>query len=249
MIQTAWRPPPMTQKEADDLFMFFLEDDTKDAPWMVMGDLQFWSASGFAHSLRTYAHEQGLPWYVAGMLPIEYVWSDSPRKRMLSPDTFVAVAPEHARSSYDLAVEGAFPPFVLEVVSPSSTTRDQTEKREAYHLLGVQEYALFTPRDGPPSSLAGYRRDAAGRFVPWASDEQGRLWSAVLGLHLVVRGGLLQAQTPAGRLLLSPEQAEFARQHAVAERQRAEAELQQAKEEIDRLRRELERRQGGDHSG
>ncbi len=208
----------MTQKEADDLFMFFLEDDTEDAPWMVMGDLQFWSASGFAHSLRSYAHEQGLPWYVAGMLPIEYVWADSPRKRMLSPDTFVAVAPEHARSSYDLAVEGAFPPFVLEVVSPSSTARDQGEKREAYHLLGVREYALFTPRDGPPSSLAGYRRDDAGQFVSWLPDEQGRLWSTVLALYLVVRGRLLQAQTAEGRLLLSPEQAEFARQRAEAER-------------------------------
>ena len=152
-------------------------------------------------------------------------------------------------------MEGAFPPFVLEVVSPSSTTRDQSEKREAYHLLGVREYALFTPRDGPPSSLAGYRRDAAGQFVSWEPDEEGRLWSAVLSLHLVVRGQLLQAQTAAGRLLLSPEQAEFARQHAEAEqyraeveRQQAEAELQQAKEEIDRLRRELERRQESDSS-
>ena len=42
--------------------MFFLEDDTDEAPWMVMGDLQFWSASSFAHSLQNYGHEQGLGW-------------------------------------------------------------------------------------------------------------------------------------------------------------------------------------------
>jgi HAMP domain-containing protein len=80
-------------------------------------------------------------------------------------------------------------------------------------------------------------------------DEQGRLWSAVLGLHLVVRGRLLQAQTPEGRLLLTPEQAEFARQRAEAELHRAEDELRRAEEEIERLRRELERHRDEGHSG
>lgn len=243
MIQTRRRPPSLTKEEEDDLFMLLLEDDKEDSPWMVMGDLQFWSASGFAHSLRTYAHAQGLPWFVASLLPIAYQWLDFPRKRVLSPDTFVAFAPEHSRSSYDLEVEGDFPPFVLEVVSPSSTARDQSEKREAYHLMGVQEYALFTPRDGPPSALAGYRRDDAGQFAPWLPDAQGRLWSAVLGLYLVVQGRLLHAQTPEGRLLLSPEQAEFARARAEAEQHRAENALHHAEEEIERLLRELERYQ------
>ena len=32
-------------------FLSSLEDDTEEAPWMVMGDAQFWSASRFAHSL------------------------------------------------------------------------------------------------------------------------------------------------------------------------------------------------------
>jgi hypothetical protein len=62
------------REEEDDLFMLLREDATEDAPWMVMGDLRHWSASGFAHSLRSYAHQEGLPWYVAGMLPIEYEW-------------------------------------------------------------------------------------------------------------------------------------------------------------------------------
>jgi hypothetical protein len=245
----------MTQAQADDLFMLFLDDDTEDAPWMVMGDLQFWSASGFAHSLQGHAHEQGLPWYVASMLPIEYVWPGSSRKRVLSPDTFVAFVPEHPRSSYDVAVEGSFPPFVLEVVSPRSTTRDREEKRKAYDLLGVREYALFTPREGTPSSLEGHRRTAAGAFEPWPPDAEGRLWSAVLNLYLVVQGRLLLAQTPEGRPLLTPEQERVARQRAEADRRRAEADrrraeaaLQEAKEEIERLRRALEREQGDDGS-
>jgi Uma2 family endonuclease len=270
VIATAPWPPRWTQEQTDFLFMYFLEDDTKDAPWMVMGDLQFWSASGFAHSLRNYAHERELPWFVASMLPIQFAWPGLARKRVLSPDTFVAFVPEHPRSSFDAEAEGQFPPFVLEVVSPSSTTRDQEEKYTAYRMMAVQEYALFTPRDDTPSTLEGYRRDESGAFVPWLPDDDGRLWSAVLGLNLLVNGRLLQGQTPEGRLLFTPEQAEVARQRAEAEqlrveedlrrameenrqragaeqrraeteRQRAEEELRRAEEEIERLRRELER--------
>ena len=252
MVQIPWRQPPLTQAEADDLFMLTLDDDTEDAPWMVMGDLQFWSASSFAHSLRTYAHERGLGWYVASMLPIIYTWPVSRRKRQLAPDAFVAFVPEHARSSFDVAVEGGFPPFVLEVVSPSSTERDEEEKRRAYELLGAREYALFTPRDGGRSALAGYRRGVDGAFEPWLPDEQGRLWSEVLGLYLVVRGTLLQAQTAEGRLLLTPEQAGSAllqaedarRQEAAARQQEAEA-RRRAEAEAEELRRELERYRSG----
>ncbi len=55
MVQTPWRQPPLTKEQERQLFMLLLEDDAEDAPWMVMGDLQFWSASGFAQSLRAYA--------------------------------------------------------------------------------------------------------------------------------------------------------------------------------------------------
>jgi hypothetical protein len=218
MVPMPWRQSPLTREQANTLFMVMLEDDTEDAPWMVMGDLQFWSASSFAHSLRIHAHERGLDWYVASMLPIMYRWPGVKRKKQLAPDTFVAFVPERARTSYDLETEGVFPAFVLEVVSPSSTERDQEEKRIAYELLEAREYALFTPREGSPSSLAGYRRDAAGRFESWPLDTEGRLWSDVLGLYLVVRGAFLQAQTPDGQVLLTPEQIAVAQRRAEAER-------------------------------
>ncbi|MFN8540477.1 MAG: Uma2 family endonuclease [Thermomicrobiales bacterium] len=221
MVQTDWRQPPLTKEQSDRLFLLMLDDDTEDAPWMTMGDLQFWSASSFAHSLRSYARRQRLPWYVASMLPIIYDVPGASRRKVLSPDTFVAFVPDHPRSSFDVAAEGGvFPPFVLEVVSPSSVEYDQSEKRHAYDALGAREYALFTPREDAPSTLEGYRRDEHNQFVPWLPDEQGRLWSEVLGLYLIVRGTLLQAQTPGGQLLLT---------------------LDQAEEEVERLRRELER--------
>lgn len=236
MAQLEWRQPPLTQEQSDLLFMLTLEDDTEDAPWMTMGDLQFWSASGFAHSLRDYAHAQGLGWYVASMLPILYTWPGSPRKHQLSPDTFVAFAPERARSSFDAVAEGGFPPFVLEVISPSSTERDEVEKRHAYELLGVREYALFTPREGAESRLEGYRRGPDGRFNPWFPDAEGRLWSETLGLFLTTNGALVQAQTAEGRLLLTPEQIGAALRESEEARQRAEDELMALRRELARLR-------------
>jgi hypothetical protein len=241
MIVAPWRQPPLTQAQIDDLFMMTLADDTEDAPWMVMGDLQFWSASGFAHCLRAYAHRHGLPWYVASMLPIRYDWPQGVGKHQLAPDVFVAFVPEHARGSYDLTAEGSFPPFVLEVVSPSSVERDEQQKLIVYELLGAREYVLFTPRDHGPSTLAGYRRNAAGVFEPWPVDERGGLWSEVLALRLVAYEDSLQAWTAQGEVLHTLEQAESAREQAEIEREIEARAREQAEAEVARLRQELDR--------
>lgn len=52
MAQTTWQRPPLTAEEEDELFMLMLANDEEEAPWMAMGDLQFWSASSLAHSLH-----------------------------------------------------------------------------------------------------------------------------------------------------------------------------------------------------
>lgn len=263
MVTVKWSPPPLNTAEGRDLFMLTLEDDSEEAPWMVMGDLQFWSASSFAYTLQDYAHAEGLGWYVASMLPITYLWPGSPHKRVLAPDAFVAFVPDHPRASFDVPAEGVFPPFVLEVVSPSSVERDEADKLRAYDFLKAREYALFTPRLGATSSLVGYRRDDAGAFVPWLPDAQGRLWSDVLGLYLIIRGTFLQAQTPDGRILLTPPQVAEARRRAeqllkaseAANRRTAqmleasEAARQRAEEEIEALRRELARLRGDAEEG
>ncbi len=241
MIQLPWLDHPLTEEQVRHHFMLTLEDDSEEQPWMTMSDLQFWSASSLAHSLRIYARQQRLPWYVASMLPICYPWPGATARKQWSPDVFVAFVPDHPRTSYDLEVEGSFPPFVLEVVSPASSASDLNDKRNAYEVLGAREYVLFTPRENGASELTGFRRGPDGRFEPWALDESGRFWSAVLGLFLVSVGQILQAETAEGRRLLTPEQlanAETLRQHEALARQKAEAEVQRIREELERLRRE-----------
>src|SRR5438270_13995015 len=135
-----------TDEQWRKLVMDTLENDTEGAPWMVMGDLQFWSASSLAHSLRNYARQHTLPWFVASMMPIRFTWGTSPRRRQLAPDVFVAFVPDHPRQSFNVGTEGGLPQFVLEVTSPSSIERDREKKRVAYDELGGREYAIFTPR-------------------------------------------------------------------------------------------------------
>ena len=122
------------------------------------------------------------------------------------------------------------PPFVLEVVSRSSVRRDLEEKERLYRLLGVEEYAIVR-QDLAEPRLEGYRQEAGGAWVPWVADADGRLWSGVLELWLVLHEGAVQAMTREGTLLLTPRQAEEARHQTEWERHQAERERHQAERE------------------
>ena len=243
--------PTLTKEQSDRLFMLLLEEDGPQASRSAMGDLTFWAVSSFVHSLRGYAYEHDFGWYVTAFLPVSVTLPPSSQRYQIYPDAFVAFASARARQTFDVPEEGGFPPFVLDVTSPPDVEGAEHEKRSSYELLGVREYALFTPRDGRESKLEGYRRDDAGQFAPWLTDAQGRLWSETLGLFLVVRGPLLQAETAAGDLLLTPEQsgaalrsAEAAREQEAIAHEQETAAREEAEAEIERLRQELARLRG-----
>jgi Uma2 family endonuclease len=222
------QPRTQTPVIAPDLIVPIVADDTEEAPWMVMGDRQYWAAVHLASILHIYAQTHHLPWYVAGLLPIRYRRPGEQRKRQVAPDVMVAFVPQRPRDSYDLEQEGVFPAFVLKVLSQRSVARDTDRKRRLYEALGAQEYMLFAPEPelfSPP--LQGYRRTESGRFEPLRSDALGRLWSEVLGLWLVVEGGALRAAQPDGQRLLTHEESEAARIQETAAHQRAEEELAQ----------------------
>lgn len=215
-----------------DVFIPPIEDDTEEAPWTVMGDAQFWTATGFASTLHIYAQARHLPWYVAGMLPILYRRPGEAKTRQVAPDVFVAFVPRRVRESYDLAEERIFPAFVLEVLSSSSATRDMVKKRGLYEALGAREYVLFAPEPGllsPP--LQGYRRNVAGRFERWPPDTDGSLLSEVLGLRLLVEGERLRALDEDGRPLLTHAESEAARVSVEAELARLRAMLENTRDE------------------
>ena len=233
---------PLTETE---FFLLTVPDDTEEQPWMVMGDPQFWSATEFAATLESYRRRHNLPWYVAGMLPILYR-RPTGRKGQVAPDVLVARGVgRHKRHSYDLEAEGVFPRFVLELLSPSSIDHDLTDKLRLYDVLGAQEYVIFAPEPGLPAPpLQGYRRGASGGFAPWLPEDDGRMWSAELGLYLAAEGGILRAYQPDGQPLPTRWESEQAQAHAEQAQMRAEQAQQRAEDEVARLRAELERIRG-----
>ncbi len=218
------RPFPLALTPDDLRFLRSVADDTEDAPWMVMNDRQWRDASALFWSLETYAQAHPVPWYPGGMLPLTYLVQGEAERKTVAPDVFAATVPVRGRASLPVDEEG-MPPFVLEVVSSSSVRRDLEEKTEIYRLLGAQEYAIVRLDLAEPR-LEGYRRGATGAWDAWAPDAQGRLWSAVLGLGLVLIGADVRAMTPDGEILRT---------------------LPEAEEEVSRLRAALEHlTRGGD---
>jgi hypothetical protein len=236
------RPLPPALTPADLRFLRTVADDTEDAP----NDRQWRDASALFWSLETYAQSHPVPWYPGGMLPLTYPVPGEPERKTIAPDVFAATVPIRGRSSLPVDEEG-MPPLVLEVVSSSSVKRDLEEKTEIYRLLGAHEYAIVR-LDLAEVRLEGYQRGATGAWEAWAHDAQGRLWSNVLGLGLVLREGEVRAVTREGELLRTPPEAEAERRQAEAARQaeaqarvQADAARQEAEEELARLRAMLER--------
>jgi hypothetical protein len=199
-----------------------IADDTEDAPWMVMGTPQFSAVTDLYFGLQGELEMRQPRPFLASMLPIRYRPIPGGDVEQLAPDLLVAWVPVRDRSSYDVEREGVPPAFVFEVVSPESRVRDLDIKPARYERMGVEEYALYAPPrpDGSmllQPQLQGYRRAIGSEdFVRWDADEQGRLFSEVLDLWLVVRGGELRVQRPDGSLLLTPAEQRKALREAEA---------------------------------
>jgi Uma2 family endonuclease len=186
--------------------------------------------------------------------PDVYVWGnmllyyeEGNRRKHVAPDVFFVrgVPKLPPRDYYLLWVEGKAPDVVIEITSKSTEKEDRTKKLVLYReVLKVPEYFQFDPTEDylkPP--LQGHRL-IAGQYVPIAAVE-GRLPSALLGLHLERRGTELRLYNPVtGGWLLTPAEraaeAAAAQQRAEQERERAEQERERLEEENKRLRWELE---------
>ena len=221
----------------EQFILLTIEDDTEEAPWIMMGDPQMRAISSFYPALYYHMRAAHPDWYVASMLPIRF-WR--PRTHVvgqLGPDAFVAVAEDRPRQSYDLTAGENPPAFVLEVLSPASVARDLELKRGAYFELGVREYALFDPTSSlvePP--LQGFRREQ-GTFVPWEPDAKGRLRSDVLELWLIAQGPDIRLMRSDGTWV--PIYQEM--QRRVVELEASQRRVAELEAEVARLRAEQER--------
>jgi hypothetical protein len=174
--------------------------------------------------------------YVGGNLLLYY--EEGNRRKHVAPDVFVAlrVPKQPPRDNYLVWQEGKAPDFIVEITSKSTKKEDQEKKFGIYReVLRVAEYFLFDPKAeylDPP--LQGFRL-VGGDYVP-IEPIDGRLPSAVLGLHLERDGTKLRLFNPAtGQPLPTPLEAQEAeRQRAEEQSQRAEAADRRAEEQSQR---------------
>jgi Uma2 family endonuclease len=178
--------------------------------------------------------------YVWGNMMLYYVEGD-PWKHV-APDVFVVrgVPKLLERDSYLTWKEGKAPDLVVEITSKSTRREDKSTKRILYRdVLKVPEYFQFDPTEDylkPP--LQGQQL-VDGKYIRIRAIN-GRLPSAVLGLHLEREGPQLRLYNPAtGRRLLTRQERIIA----------AETRTHQVEAENERLRRELEALRRGRSNG
>jgi hypothetical protein len=87
-------------------------DDTQEAPWMVVPEVQWRVVALLMSVLRLYVRRRGLRWHLAAALKITMPRQIIPRSLDLAPDLMVIEADDAPRTSWDVRVEGQVPPFV-----------------------------------------------------------------------------------------------------------------------------------------
>ena len=157
--------------------------------------------------------------------------------RNVAPDVLVTFGVEdRPRLSYFVWREGKAPDFVLEMASPNTWRRDATTKRDIYAAMGVTEYWRFDPNRGQyfRRMLIGERLSDSGEYETITLTEtEGALtgYSAVLGLDLSARDGVLRMYDPVSQTWLRNFREEIAARQIAEERAEfAEGRAQTAEE-------------------
>ena len=159
-----------------------------------------------------------------------------PRTAFRGPDVFWVGGIDSRNRKVWVSWEegGRLPDVIFEMSSPSTAEVDRTVKKDLYaRVFRAKEYFLYDPDTG---DLEGF--DLALRaYQPKVPDEQGRLWSAQLGVFVGVWHGKVKNKeydwirlfrSDGSLVPTADERAEAERERAEAERERAEAAEQRA---------------------
>ena len=195
--------------------------------------------------------------------------SDTPGS-LIAPDCYVmfGMDPDFIldyRQSYRIEEWGVNPAFALEVASPSTSSRDLTEKRELYARIGIVEYwRLDKFRENYGEPLVGeHLVDGEYERFDLHTEPNGDIWSRseALGVDFYYRavsenlGVFLLRDSATGEWLndlsgeiearqaadLRAQEAEAQAQTAQAQAQHAEARAQDAEARNRELQAELDR--------
>ena len=167
----------------------------------------------------------------------------------VAPDVFVSFGVGAGnRMTYKVWEEGKPPDFVLEVLSPKMSKRDQDEKQAVYAGMGVREFWLFDPMGGLMQPRLRGSRLVGGRYgeLPRLLYPDGRLavYSEVLKLEFQVVDESLRIWNPRTEAYLETvEEIEQSRQQERKARLQEERKARLQEERRARLRAEQRQRE------
>ena len=143
-----------------------------------------------------------------------------------APDTMVAFGrPKGDRGSYQQWKENQIAPqVVFEIMSPSNTAREMSQKLEFYDRYGVEEYYLYDP---DKVKLSGWLRE--GRSLKEIERMEGWI-SPRLKIRFGINQGDLQIFAPNNQPFLSYVELGKLKQEAEEREQLAQQVAQQAQE-------------------
>jgi len=167
-------------------------------------------------------------YFIGANLTIYFSREQLKNRDFRGPDFFLVNQTEKKpRRSWVVWEEGGqYPDLIIELLSPATAQVDRTLKKTLYQdRFRTPEYFWFSPET---LEFAGYR--LAGRhYVEISPNDEGLLWSEVLGLYLGVQDNTLRYFQPSGELVPTPEEAA---EQAQAQAQQAEARAARLAEQL-----------------
>lgn len=138
--------------------------------------------------------------------PLAVTKKEEAVQSIFGPDFFLVwLTKKKPRRSWVVWEEGGqYPDLIIELLSPATAQVDRTLKKTLYQdRFRTPEYFWFFPET---LEFAGYRL-AGQHYVGISPNDEGLLWSEVLGLYLGVHDNTLRYFQPSGELVPTPEEA------------------------------------------
>jgi Uma2 family endonuclease len=167
-------------------------------------------------------------YFIGANLTIYFSREQLKNRDFRGPDFFLVNQTEKKpRRSWVVWEEGGqYPDLIIELLSPATAQVDRTLKKTLYQdRFRTPEYFWFSPET---LEFSGYRLTGQ-HYVEISPNNEGLLWSEVLGLYLGVQDNTLRYFQSSGALVPTPEEAAEA----------AQLQAQQAEDRAARLAEQL----------
>jgi Uma2 family endonuclease len=194
---------PSSQSQTWDTVVFPPSDLWSDEP-PLESDLHLRQIILFLQSLE-HLWLNRTDFYAVGNLTIYFSPENIKSRDYRGPDFFVVLGTQRRpRKSWVVWAEGGkYPNLIIEILSDSTATVDRGLKKQLYQdVFRTPDYFWFDPDS---LEFQGFHL-VDGTYQPLTPNPQGHLWSQQLGLFLGIYQQKLRFFTPAGKLVLSPEE-------------------------------------------